>query len=277
MGLLLIALTGDSVLSATGKAVQARLTNDVANGAPVVIHVVVALCDNANQGIVPVTKELGDGQNPDTNLYWGALYGVRTHLAQAGGWSKLPASEPKEEQILDRAVFATQIARGDRLATVYVVADAWDGAHIKAALATYLEMAAGNTQETVVVEAGQDQLKLNAAGMAHMVAFVGHNGLMDFSLAAPKRETPDSVPKSAVVLACASKPYFETHLDALAVHSLLLTTGLMAPEAYTLNAAIRSWAAGGAASDVRQAAAESYDRYQKCGLNAAKRLFWSAE
>ena len=36
------------------------------------IHVVVALCDNENQGIVPVPEKLGNGKEPLTNLYWGA-------------------------------------------------------------------------------------------------------------------------------------------------------------------------------------------------------------
>jgi len=33
-----------------------------------VIYVVVALCDNVNQGIVPVAAHLGDGEDPAGNL-----------------------------------------------------------------------------------------------------------------------------------------------------------------------------------------------------------------
>ncbi|HEX6730669.1 MAG TPA: hypothetical protein VF074_11680, partial [Pyrinomonadaceae bacterium] len=40
-----------------------------------VIHVFVALADNVNQGIVPVPPSLGNGDNPATNLYWGAAFG----------------------------------------------------------------------------------------------------------------------------------------------------------------------------------------------------------
>ncbi len=36
------------------------------------IHVLVALCDNTYQGIVPVPEKIGNGQNPDQNLYWGS-------------------------------------------------------------------------------------------------------------------------------------------------------------------------------------------------------------
>jgi len=34
-----------------------------------VIHILVALCDNENQGIVPVPKAIGNGQDPGNNLY----------------------------------------------------------------------------------------------------------------------------------------------------------------------------------------------------------------
>jgi len=34
------------------------------------IHVFVSLCDNAKQGILPVPKTLGNGQDPKNNLYW---------------------------------------------------------------------------------------------------------------------------------------------------------------------------------------------------------------
>jgi hypothetical protein len=43
-----------------------------------IIHVFVALCDNDSQGIVPVPKKIGNGNDPDNNLYWGCGYGVRT-------------------------------------------------------------------------------------------------------------------------------------------------------------------------------------------------------
>ncbi|HBH24362.1 MAG TPA: hypothetical protein DDY13_13175 [Cytophagales bacterium] len=36
------------------------------------IHVFVALCDNEHQGIVPVPNTLGNGKDPNSNLYWGA-------------------------------------------------------------------------------------------------------------------------------------------------------------------------------------------------------------
>ena len=54
-----------------------------------VIHVLVALCDNENQGIVPVPAHLGDGADPNKNLYWGAAYGVKTFFSKSANWEKI--------------------------------------------------------------------------------------------------------------------------------------------------------------------------------------------
>lgn len=115
---------------------------------------------------------------------------------------------------------------------------------------------------------------LVAGGHSHLVVYVGHNGLMDFSLEAQAPPAKDSPAKSAIALACASRAYFTDHLRVAGAHPLLLTTGLMAPEAYTLDAAIRSWVANGTTAAVIEGAAAAYHRYQQCGLTAARRLFW---
>jgi phage-related baseplate assembly protein len=47
----------------------------------------------------------------------------------------------------------------------------------------------------------------------------------------------------------------------------------MAPEAYTLKAALDGWIAGEDDEAIRQRAAQAYDKYQKCGSRAALRLF----
>lgn len=274
VSLLLAALVTSAGWANTGRAVQDRLDIDIAAGKPVVVHVVVALCDNANQGIVPVPEALGNGQDPKTNLYWGALYGVRTHLPRAAGWTRLATARPADRRILDRVVLNAELKRDETSVPVYVVADAWDGAHIREALQAYLQMAAGDSTETVEVNHGAGQLGLHAGGSAHLLAYIGHNGLMDFSLesSVPAEAAPPA--RSAIVLACASKSYFLDHLQAAGAHPLLLTTGLMAPEAYTLDSAIRAWVGKRTTSAVVQAAAGAYDEYQHCGLNAARRLFW---
>jgi hypothetical protein len=95
---------------------------------------------------------------------------------------------------------------------------------------------------------------------------------MDFSLRGrpAKRGAPA---RSVFVLACASESHFWTRLRDSGAHVLLTTTGFMAPEAYTVEAIVRSWLSEADAAAVRDAAARAYDAHQGCGLTAARNLF----
>src|SRR5688572_3113284 len=77
-------------------------------GAPLRVHVTVALCDNATQGIVPVPPAIGDGNTPRTNLYWGAMYGLKTWLKR-DGWKVEKAAAP-HAFVLERVVARKTIA-----------------------------------------------------------------------------------------------------------------------------------------------------------------------
>lgn len=273
LALLLVFIISPITFAATGHDVQARIDEDIAKGNPIVVHLIVALCDNVNQGIVRVPEALGNGQDPRSNLYWGALYGVKTHLPRKGGWQKFAVEKPENPRILERMVLHRTVKRGEKTVPVYIVADAWDGAYIRESLQAYLQMSAGNSVQPVEVRRENKVLKIHAGGLAHLVAFVGHNGLMDFSLKSPSTRE-DAPPRSALILACASKPYFMAHLQAANAHPLLLTTGLMAPEAYTLDSAIHSWVGQKYTEAVIEAAAGAYHKYQQCGIKGARRLFW---
>ena len=155
--------------------------------------------------------------------------------------------------------------------SVYVVADAWDGKEIRGAIGHFLEMAHGRRAETVAVSADGRSIALAAGGGAHLVAYVGHNGLMEFAPAEAAAAVAGNPPKSAVVLACSSRTYFERRLGLPGVHALLMTKGLMAPEAYTLDAVLRAWFSGEDAEAAHEAAAVAYCRYQKCRRTWAKR------
>ena len=80
-------------------------------------------------------------------------------------------------------------------------------------------------------------------------------------------------PECAVVLACKSRDYFLEPLKTAGCRPLITTTGFMAPEAYTLDAIVRSWAAGEPPASTRKKAAAAYARYQRCSRRAAERLF----
>jgi hypothetical protein len=230
---------------------------------PLVVHVSVALCDNDAQGIVPVPKALGNGRDPARNLYWGARYGVRTHLL-ASGWrrARVQGAPTPPAGVLERLVIERTI--GSR--RVVLVADAWDGQLIQETTTHYLRHAAGHDEASLTLT---DGTSLSIGGGADISVYIGHDGLMDFE--APSIPPPTTHrARSTITLACMSAQYFGPLLAQAGATPLVTTYGLMAPEAYVLDAALVAYARGEAP---RAAAAQAYATYQKCGLRAARRLF----
>ena len=260
-------LTHTSVTFAS--TTQERIDKDISAGKPVVIQVSVALADNENQGIVPVPSSIGNGQDARTNLYWGARYGLKTYLMRDGGWEKVVTLKPHDKHILERLVLKKDFSRIGQDIPVYLVADAWDGRYIRETILQFLEYNAG--KDAIDIQLGNK--KIQAGGGAHLIVYVGHNGLMDYSDVINPDPEAGKPGNDAIVLACISKHYFLSRLKRLGAHPLVLTTGLMAPEAYSLDAAIKVWVSGGDDNRVRKAAANSYNKFQKTGLKAAERLF----
>ncbi|HWS70699.1 MAG TPA: hypothetical protein VN605_01235 [Thermoanaerobaculia bacterium] len=231
---------------------------------PLVVHVTVALCDNQHQGIVPVPALIGNGRDPRNNLYWGADYGVKSWMLRHEHWQVVKATGVKPAAVLERLVLHRTIHGRE----VYLIADAWDGAEIRATIDDFLESAAGRRRATVTTADGRI---LGTGGAADVIAYIGHNGLMEFRSSARLAPVAGAHPRS-IVLACASRPYFEPLLAAAGSKPLLLTTGLMAPEAYTLGAALAAFVGEG---DIREAAAQAYHAHQSCGIRGARRLFYA--
>lgn len=226
------------------------------------VHVFVALCDNRYQGIVPVGQAIGNGQDADNNLYWGCDNGVRTFFKKRhSDWILLKSQKAVSEQILERLLFK------HKTANIYLLAEAYDGRFIKQNTIDFL--AASSGKNTVPIALDKDSLYFG--GASNLLAYIGHDGLMDFTLPADGT-VADTAMRETVILACYSKHYFTTHLKHTGAQPLLWTTGLMAPEAYTLHDALRAWVDGKPKEDVREAAAKAYARYQKCSFKAAKNL-----
>jgi hypothetical protein len=232
---------------------------------PRTVHVFVALADNANQGIVPVSPKLGNGEDPEHNLYWGSAFGVKTFFSRSPGWQRLSCGEKPKYEILDRCIFKYHTSN------VYLVADAYRGREIQTTILNFLDAAAGLSWEQIKVKNGSDEVTIQARGGSNLVAYIGHDGLMDFKLPRVPRKN-NEMPRKAIVLACASKAYFAEPLRESGAFPLLWTTNLMAPEAYTLKSALDGWIAGESNEQIRDRAAAAYDKYQKCGFKAARKL-----
>jgi hypothetical protein len=159
-----------------------------------------------------------------------------------------------------------------RTANLYLIADAYRAIEMEQAIRDFFDSAAGIGEQTLTVSAGSTELKLPIRGGADLLAYIGHDGFMAFQL--PRLSRPNNgVHRDVVVLACSSKQFFAIGVRASGAYPLLWTTGLMAPEAYTLKSALDGWIAGESNEQIRQRAAGAYDQYQKCGLRAAHRLF----
>lgn len=236
------------------------------------IHVLVALCDNKYQGIVPVPAGIGNGQNARTNLYWGAGYGIKTYFNKSKEWKpvkeefSISNAGPKEmilESILFRHVSEP----------VYLLAEAYNGKFIDTTIGDFLQAAAGNLARQVFFP---DNSTLHFAGKANLVAYIGHNGLMDFDMPVPAK-AENTLKRELIILACYSKPYFTPHVKATGAKPLLWSTHLMAPEAYILHDGLREWVAKKPDAVIREAAAMAYSKYQRCSKKAAMNLLVTGE
>lgn len=183
------------------------------------IHIFVALCDNQHQGIVPVPEKIGNGQDPDNNLYWGCGYGIRTYFKKSSEWKLITTSKPGNT-IMERLVFK-HVTKPKQ----YLVADAYDGRYIKQCTEEFLRCSAGKRKEAVEV----DGTAIGISGNAELLAYIGHDGLMDFSLD-EEFENSDGRKRDVIILACFSKMHFGPHLKNANVNPLVWTSHLMAPE-----------------------------------------------
>lgn len=224
------------------------------------IHVFVALCDNKYQGIVPVPAKIGNGQDPDNNLYWGCGYGIRSYFKNSPQW-KLIKRFPIDSIRMERLVFKSNNS------AYYLVADAWNGKYIRDCTNAFFQSCAGQVKDTLKV----NNVTLGLNGHAKLVAYIGHDGLMNFRLPDEYKNT-DGKKRDAIMLACYSKRFFGPLLMATEATPLVWSTGLMAPEAYVLHDALEIYIKNQPAENIRNAAAKAYSKYQKCSEKAARNL-----
>ncbi|HSI82356.1 MAG: hypothetical protein ACAI35_03315 [Candidatus Methylacidiphilales bacterium] len=264
-----------------------------------VFHVLVALCDNEHQGILKVPVKIGNGDDADANLYWGCNEGIRSFFRRSASWKLVKRIPSPEPDILERVVFRHKTQRD-----VWLVADAYRGSKIRLCTERFLKAASGAGAETLLIEqdvaasaapaasltpdakkyklgerpalpalSPENSIELTIGGDAELIAYIGHNGLMDFTI------EPSSLPvavagnkKPVILLCCAATGYFSEPLRIAGAWPVLWTTDLMCPEAYTLEAALDGWLARKSPSAIADMAAAAYNKYQKCGFKPARRL-----
>lgn len=242
-----------------------RLKSKIQSKKPLVVHAFVPLCDNENQGIVPVNKQLGDGLNLKTNLYWGAGYGVKSYFKKYDGWKLLLSKQDSVGNVLERVIFHKKNASGTE---IYLVADGYRGDRMKECLHDYFRSLGGWKKGNDSIH----NISLSIYGDADLLVFNGHDGLMDDTL--KEYLSKDSVIREAVSISCYSKTFFHSRFAKCGAFPLICTSGLLAPEAYVLGAVIEQWANQKSASEIRNAAGDAYhSKHPSASQKGARALF----
>lgn len=221
-----------------------------AHAEPVRLQVFIALADNRTQGILPVPAKIGNGDDADANLYWGCSEALKPVLRASADWKLTRTEKNPSPDVLERAVFTHRSGRWELVAQVF------RGSAIKACITGFFAALAG--------DGPREQTPL--------VAYLGHNGLMDFAL--PAEATARRGPgRQAIVLCCVSGEYFTPPLEKVGATPLLTTTQLMYPGGFLLRAALDGWVAGETPGQIRQRAASAYAKNQKISAKAAAGVF----
>jgi hypothetical protein len=228
-----------------------RVVADLVAGKPLAVSVHVPLCD---QAIIPCgNAKLGDGDNPATNLYWATTPGFGRWFGRAGsGWKRTIASETGDADVLAlhvvRRTHAAPTAwrrRGvPKTFAIEITIRAWRGSAIDRGLAAYAAELASDTP-------------------AHLVAWVGHNRLMDVARYRWPATTARTTTKGAIAIACHTAVYMETTVSDAARVPLLMTRDLLFANAAPLEATVLAFAAGGTYAQIRSAAVAAYAKVRE--------------
>jgi hypothetical protein len=193
-------------------------------------------------------------------LYWGCAFGIRTYFKNSLEW-KFVKTQKIDSLLLERIIFKHTTKN------YYLVADAYNGKYIKHCTEEFLRSNSGQLKDTLHV----NSKVIGIAGNAKLVAYIGHDGLMDFTLSETFQNT-DNNKRNVIILACYSKRFFSPHLKTANINPFVWTTGLMCPEAYTIHDALTGYVNNETNEAIRTRAASAYSKYQKCSVSAARNL-----
>ncbi len=209
------------------------------------IRVFVALCDNKTQGIMRVGEKIGDGDKPEANLYWGCSDGLGLYFKKSRHWTVVESEKDISAQILRRMTLS------HKTSPLTLIADAYRGSEMRQC---YLDFESAAS-----------------SGDYALVAYIGHNALMDSAFAQP--ESAPAHATDAIVLACVSDSHCSSRLRTLGCRPVLMTRQLMYPGAFILHDAIEAWRKKGTPADIRLAAGKAYAGNQGISVKAATGIF----
>ncbi|CAN5673199.1 hypothetical protein BH09VER1_BH09VER1_02040 [soil metagenome] len=255
MATLFIALLVTMLMASCGKSGGSAIAQDVTPLPTSLIlpqdrtvGVFVALADPKHTGIEALPESIGNGDNAETNLYWGNDEGLKGVFDRSKRWKLIDKLEtPQSDEVLSRRIYRRVGAN------LVMVARAYRGSAMKRCI--------------------QDFESAVAHGDFDLVVFIGHDGLMDFQLPTPARSADQKKTPDCVALCCRSEDYMKTRLLTAGGHPILLTSQLMYPGAFVLEAALEPWGSGKDLTQIRESAAMAYSTNQNISKKSALGVF----
>jgi hypothetical protein len=267
----------------------AAITGDIHRGKPLVAFVIVPLCNNDQINCGSTVAGLPG--NLKTNLYWGAVFGLRRFFDRKNsGWTRLdltqgadqgffsrsgkPLNDVPEGVLLERAVYRRKIdesrwsgagaAGGEQI----VVLQAVHGAEIDRAVSLFWSLSTeGGRVRFHDGERMRDE-------RIHVAGYAGHNRLMDgVKLPAIAAAGPSANAIPSFVMACESDAYFSDSLRKAGSDPLVMTRSLMAPEGYVIDGIARALGDNAALPKVRDHAIKAYAKWQRLSDGVASGIF----
>jgi hypothetical protein len=245
-----------------------RVILDLAAGQPLVVQIHAPLCEKT---IIPCGNDkLGNGDNPATNLYWATSPGFGKWFARkGGGWKKVldqKAGDTGDDDVLALHVYKRTmtaakawVAKGaPKKFTVFVVVFGWRGTAIDRALTADAREVSGLDPRSITLPDGTDVV---AGGSAQIVAYSGHNRLMD--LDGFDWPAPATTAHGAIAVACMTADYMEDVVPAPTRVPLLMTRDFLFANAAPVEAVVLAFARGAGYGAMRKDAATAYAGVQE--------------
>lgn len=245
----------------------ARVAATVNSGKPVVLQAHVALCDNT----ILNCGAQGDGDNIKKNLYWttsGAVDGW--FRRQRAVWTEVSRSDtpPGDSGVLQIRIYRAHVGPSARWRQrgvtkpfeVYAVIYGWRGKDIDKALNAYMDDLYHCTPRAVQLPDGG---MLQAGGQAHLVAWIGHNRMMDLDREQLRRlllrtDSCSLQPKGMIAVACRTGSYLGRYVSSAERVPLLLTDSLLFAGTHAFEGAARAFMYGSSLAEIRTAGANAY-------------------
>ncbi len=225
----------------------------------------VGLADHSSS---TVASRFGDGDDPATNLCWGALFGVETHLANAGGWGRAFTDDGDGGEIVRRVVFHRVAEPTEAWLSlgvtspfdVYVLANAWPSRSIVAAMEQPLRDAMTDAETLMSV----DGIDIAFGAASAVVGYFGHNLMLDEYWDPFESLVVGEHPHQAGVFYLCSRSAVVLHQAVVdhGLYSVLFVRDPVVPEAYLLDGMLKAIVLGELADGVLDGAAEAYSQYQ---------------